>query len=107
MNWYKPPPLPVLTAGRAEPGHNHVSLSPLDVHLVPMTNVPSVATYAGAKYRAMRAAAHHASEHWATDILEQPSHPLNRRTVRSAGKPYHWRQDYTGQLKLRAGVSPW
>lgn len=47
------------------------------------------------------------TEHWAETLLHCPSNSGNRRTARFAGKPYHWRQDYTGQLKLAAGESPW
>lgn len=47
------------------------------------------------------------TEHWADTLLHCPSLSGNRHTVRFAGKPYHWRQDYTGQLKLAAGESPW
>jgi hypothetical protein len=47
------------------------------------------------------------AEHWADTLLHCPPAHANRRTVRFAGKPYHWRQDYTGQLKLAVGESPW
>lgn len=47
------------------------------------------------------------TEHWADALLQCPTSSLNHRTARFAGKPYHWRQDYTGQLKLAAGESPW
>lgn len=47
------------------------------------------------------------TEHWADTLLHCPVLPVNRRTARFAGKPYHWRQDYTGQLKLAAGSAPW
>lgn len=47
------------------------------------------------------------TEHWADALLTCPLSYPNRYTVRVAGKPYHWRQDYTGQLKLAAGESPW
>jgi hypothetical protein len=75
-----------------------------------------IGTFAGAKQAAFDAAnrAVHAmvdadteTEHWADALLHRPVSSLNHRTVRTAGKPYHWRQDYTGQLKLAAGESPW
>lgn len=47
------------------------------------------------------------TEHWADALLKCPTSSAHHRTVRVAGKPYHWRQDYTGQLKLAAGESPW
>lgn len=47
------------------------------------------------------------TEHWADTELHRPVSSLNHRTARFCGKPYHWRQDYTGQLKLAAGESPW
>lgn len=44
---------------------------------------------------------------WAVRELVRPSKTGDHRTVYVLGKPYHWRQDYTGQLKLAAGESPW
>ena len=69
----------------------------------------SVESFAGAKDRARQTAEAFTleTEHWADALLRCPSSSLNHRTVRIAGKPYHWRQDYTGQLKLAAGASPW
>lgn len=61
-------------------------------------------SYGWAKQAAHRAAD---AEHWADTELHRPASSLNHRTARFAGKPYHWRQDYTGQLKLAAGESPW
>jgi hypothetical protein len=85
--WFKPPaPKVVMTAGRVQLGDTPIG----------------VGTFAGAKL-----AAHESAEHWADALLRYPTHPGNRGTARFAGKPYHWRQDYTGQLKLAAGESPW
>jgi len=69
----------------------------------------SVESFAGAKDRARQTAETFTleTEHWADALLRCPSSSLNHRTARFAGKPYHWRQDYTGQLKLAAGESPW
>ena len=44
---------------------------------------------------------------WATRELARPHGSAHHRTVTVMGKPYHWRQDYTGQLKLAPGESPW
>lgn len=48
-----------------------------------------------------------ATVRWVDREMHRPTSSLNHRTARFAGKPYHWRQDYTGQLKLAAGESPW
>lgn len=82
--WFKPPaPAVRPTAGRVSIGG------------VPIATVPATPEELGR------------TEHWADTLLHCPSSALNRRTARFAGKPYHWRQDYTGQLKLAAGESPW
>ena len=47
------------------------------------------------------------AEHWSETLLHRPVDHRNHSTIRIAGKSYHWRQDYTGQLKLTAGESPW
>lgn len=44
---------------------------------------------------------------WAERELQRPKASAQHRTVLVMGKPYHWRQDYTGQLRLVAGASPW
>jgi hypothetical protein len=90
QTWYKAPPAPLprpMTATRV------ARVTTVD---------PSVGLFSGAK-----AAAHRIGEHWADLLLQCPRNPADHRTVRIAGKPYHWRQDYTGQLKLAAGESPW
>lgn len=87
LTWFRlPGPKVQMTAGR-------VTLDGLDI---------GVGTFAGAKL-----AAHDAAERWADALLKCPTSSLNHRTARICGKPYHWRQDYTGQLKLAAGESPW
>ena len=45
--------------------------------------------------------------HWASIALLAPKATADRRTFHVLGKPYHYQQDYTGQLKLIPGVSPW
>ena len=85
QTWFRPPAPVQLTATR-EP----------------------VGSYAGAKARAHAFAAQaETAADWADRELHRPRHAGNMATVRFAGKPYHWRQDYTGQLKLAAGASPW
>ena len=86
QSWFKAAPRVLMTAGRASVGG------------VPV----SVGTYAGAKQVAQESASA-----WMERELNRPTSSLNHRTVRVAGKPYHWRQDYTGQLKLGSGESPW
>lgn len=82
--WFKAPaPKVRMTAGR-------VSIGDIPIAMVPATPAEFGRT-----------------EHWADTLLHCPPLAGNRRTVRFAGKPYHWRQDYTGQLKLAAGESPW
>lgn len=44
---------------------------------------------------------------WFDRELQRPKSSAHFRTVLVLDKPYHWRQDYTGQLKLAAGASPW
>ena len=63
---------------------------------------PSVGTYAGAK-----AAAHESAVAYVERELNRPTSSLNHGSAFIAGRLYHWRQDYTGQLKLAAGASPW
>lgn len=83
LTWFKPPASVQVTAGR-------------------------VGSYAGAKDRAHAFAAQaETAAEWAARELHRPKHTADMTTVRFAGKPYHWRQDYTGQLKLAAGESPW
>lgn len=81
--WFKAPALPLMTTAarnaRAFPG-----------------------SYAWAKQEAQETAAQ-----WMDRELHRPGNSQDHGTVRIAGKPYHWRQDYTGQLKLAAGESPW
>lgn len=85
LTWFKPPAPPVLRAER------HV-----------------VSSYAGAKERAHAFAAQaETAAEWAARELHRPKHTADMSTVRFAGRPYHWRQDYTGQLKLAPGESPW
>lgn len=87
--WFKPPaPKVLMTAGRVSIGGKDFSESLRQV-------------------QAAVAAAPVQVEHWADTLLHCPPLAGNRRTVRFAGKSYHWRQDYTGQLKLAAGESPW
>jgi len=68
----------------------------------PVVTGASPGSYAWAKQHAQETATE-----WLERELHRPSSSLNHRTARFAGKPYHWRQDYTGQLKLAAGESPW
>lgn len=104
LTWFKPPaPRVSLTTGRVSRLEvNHVDLTPY-------ARPDGVSSYAGAKERAhaFAAQAQAETEHWADALLNCPPSHLNQRTARFAGKPYHWRQDYTGQLKLAAGESPW
>lgn len=68
----------------------------------------SVDSYGGAKARAHAFAAQaETAADWAARELHRPKNVANMGTARFAGKPYHWRQDYTGQLKLAPGESPW
>ncbi len=89
QTWFKPPAPQVLTVGR-------------------MVSTQPVSSYAGAKAHAHAFAAQaETAADWAARELHRPKNAGNMATVRFAGKPYHWRQDYTGQLKLAAGASPW
>lgn len=65
--------------------------------------MPSVST----RIFDLEQADHESAAAWLERELHRPASSLNHRTARIAGKPYHWRQDYTGQLKLAAGESPW
>lgn len=94
-SWFQPPRI---TAGRwVIKGERRPELFVPDAAGVPV-HVP---------YHSGKAAYLAETEHWADALLKCPTSSLNHRTVRFCGKPYHWRQDYTGQLKLAAGESPW
>lgn len=104
LTWFKPPapPTPVgLSSGRVSEV-NHVDLTPY------LRRIEGVSSYGAAKERAHAFAAQaETAADWATRELHRPKATADMSTVRFAGKPYHWRQDYTGQLKLAAGESPW
>jgi len=106
QTWYRPPAPVQLTASRLELGGQ--DLTP---HVAPRSVTAldiQVGLYGGAKARAHAFAAQaETAADWADRELHRPRHAGNMATVRFAGKPYHWRQDYTGQLKLAAGASPW
>lgn len=108
LTWFKPPapPAPVgLTTGRVSKLEvNHVDLTPY----ARQASLYGVNSYAGAKERAHAFAAQaETAADWAARELHRPKATGDMYTVRFAGKPYHWRQDYTGQLKLAPGESPW
>lgn len=98
--WFKPPAAPRLTAGRVAEIHGVPAPMVGAVELIKHTFPRTVVSQAMLDDSEPNA-------EWAARELHRPSSTLNHRTARFAGKPYHWRQDYTGQLKLAAGESPW
>lgn len=84
--WYRPPDAKAeLYAARLDPAKRQaIRARYFDYATTPLTNAA-----------------------WAEQELQRPKSPAHHHTVHVAGKPYHWRQDYTGQLKLAAGESPW
>lgn len=99
QSWFKAPAGPklLMTGTRISIGGTDLTPSLLEA---------PVGSYAWAKARAMEAGQESAAEFVGRE-LHRPNHSGNHRTARFAGKAYHWRQDYTGQLKLAAGDSPW
>lgn len=97
--WYKRPAAPKLTARRDSTQSALWAMGPAPVRasdgLIPGT------------YEWAKAHAHESATAYVGLNLHRPKYSTNWGTAHFAGKPYHWRQDYTGQLKLAAGESPW
>lgn len=105
--WFKPPaPQVLMTAGRVE--INGEARPELFVPESRGTVVSKLAVvHKPGTYEWARLHAHESATAYIGLHLHRPTSSLNHRTARFAGKPYHWRQDYTGQLRLAAGESPW
>lgn len=102
LTWFQPPALRAVRGDLVRAGYNGEDLTPY------LRRIEGVSSYAGAKERAHAFAARaETAAEWAARELHRPKAAADMTTVRFAGKPYHWRQDYTGQLKLAAGESPW
>jgi hypothetical protein len=102
--WFKRPAAPKLTVRRGS----------AQAALLAMGPAPSLADHyrwaeehQPGSYEWAKAHAHESATAYVGLNLHRPKFSTNWGTAHFAGKPYHWRQDYTGQLKLAAGESPW
>lgn len=96
QSWFKAPAGPKLTATRGG----------FSMEAPPVRATVSDGLIPGT-YEWAKAHAHESASAYVGLNLHRPNHSGNHRTARFVGKAYHWRQDYTGQLKLAAGDSPW
>lgn len=104
--WYKRPAAPKLIATGTRVTIGGAELTPYANALAVQAG-SYVDRLVPGSYEWAKAHAHESATAYVGLNLHRPKFSTNWGTAHFAGKPYHWRQDYTGQLKLAAGESPW